>query len=505
MEAVENILTSVQTLDTLKCVLLFVIVAITTKYAMALSWTIPGPWGFPLVGHLPLLAKGPVQQFQKYKEQYGDIYQIRLGAWPTIIISGSQTVKKVLSEQSDSFAARPAFYSFKHITQMKGLTFSHFDKRYIVHKRIASTIVRQFSGTKYGGMEEILQNEANLLVDELLQENGEPFDPHKACLFAAGSVIYQFCYGKGENAREDDGFLHFMDDFKTFKEMAMVGNVSDVLPWIRIFFKKKLQKFLQFVSSSREDRLQKTKEIRKTFDPEHLRHAVDGLIANTQKFLLGEEPDENGLTEHDVLNTTGDFFGGGFDTVTTTLLWLFLYMAEYPEIQHKIQHELEEKVGSRGTLFLKDRSDLPYTEAAIFEAIRLSGVVPLGLPHCATEDVNVNGHVIKKGTLVFFNMYSVGHGSQWENSQEFNPGRFLNQDGKLINDRVDNVLAFSAGRRRCPGELLARNELFILFATVLLRCVIKKPEGTEYDPEHGIYSLTYSPKPYHICVLPKEN
>ncbi|XP_062607305.1 cytochrome P450 1A1-like [Saccostrea cucullata] len=503
MELLATLSSLIHNLDTLKFLAVSLIVLVITKIVTQKSPSIPGPWGFPLIGHLPFLGKDPMNQFQRYRKQYGDVYKINLGVWPTVVISGFDTVRKVLSEQSDSFAAKPEFHSFKHLTRMRGLTFGYFNQRYLLLRKVGSSVVREFSGKQNNQMEEILQDEANRMASEFLKERGKPFNPYKAIMEATGSVIYQFCYGKGENIREDKDYVRFIQNHKAFKEIAKAGNPTDVLPWTRFFFRKRLQNFYKLTKEGKEAREKKINEISKTFDPKHLRHAVDGLISNAIKYELKDEPNEAGVMKADVLGITGDFFGAGFDTVATTLLWLFLYMAEYPEIQLKVQKEIEDNIGGSGIITTKHREAMPFTEATIYETMRLSGVVPLGLPHYTTEDVCVKGHTISKGTLVFFNHYSVGHDEQWGNASEFDPERFLDSEGKLLKDKTENVLAFSAGRRRCLGEVLARNELFLLFATLLLKCDIKKPENEEYDFE-GIFSLTYSPKPYKIRVVSKE-
>ncbi|XP_048742507.2 cytochrome P450 1A1-like [Ostrea edulis] len=489
-------------MDTCWFLTITAIVIVVTKALLSRSKSVPGPWGFPIIGHLPLLGKNPLKQFEHYRAIYGDVYKIQLGVWPTVIINGHHTVRKVLGEQSDSFAARPAFNSFKSIENMTTLTFSYFNPRYLLHRKIASSVVREYATKHSKKMEEILQDEVDVIVNEFIRQNGKPFDPHKTVLEATGSFIYQFCYGKGENVRDDDDFLKYIKDFNDFEEIAKAGNPTDLLPWMGFLFQKKIQKFNKLIKDATKSRKKKIGELLETFDLKHIRHAVDLLMSKIIKYELGDEPNEIGLTKNDVLGVVGDYSGAGFDTSAKAFLWLLLYMAEYPEVQTKIQEEIEEKIGNR-RVTANDREQMPWTEATIIESMRLAGVSPLGLPHCATEDVFVNGYMIKKGTVVLFNYYSVGHDKQWDDTFKFKPERFLDSEGKLNKSKIESVLSFSAGRRRCPGEVLARNELFLLLASVLHKCQIRKPQQEEYDLE-GVFGATYSPKPYNICVLSRE-
>lgn len=229
---------------------------------------------------------------------------------------------------------------------------------------------------------------------------------------------------------------------------------------------------------------------------------MDGLLNACLKYNITDLPNEVGLTKSQILGTLQDFFGAGFETTATTLNWAFMYLAEYQDVQSKIQEELDETIGRNKVIAISDRNVLPYTMAAISEIMRLSPVVPMGIPHMTTTDVFVKGNLIEKGTVVFFNIASVMHDEYWGNPFEFQPERFLDDKGSLIKEKVDNVLAFSAGRRSCIGKMMAQSEIFFMLAHLLQNCSIDKPENTHYD-FNGNYGLSYSPKEYEICVHPR--
>ena len=57
-----------------------------------------------------------------------------------------------------------------------------------------------------------------------------------------------------------------------------------------------------------------------------------------------------------------DFFVAGAETTSTTLTWAMLYMVRYPEIQRKVQRELDMIVGVDRMPTMQDNASLPYTE-----------------------------------------------------------------------------------------------------------------------------------------------
>ena len=61
-------------------------------------------------------------------------------------------------------------------------------------------------------------------------------------------------------------------------------------------------------------------------------------------------------------NTLFDLFLAGSETTSTTLTWAALYMVRYPQIQKKVQEELDQVVGQNRPPSIKDKPNLPYTE-----------------------------------------------------------------------------------------------------------------------------------------------
>ena len=89
------------------------------------------------------------------------------------------------------------------------------------------------------------------------------------------------------------------------------------------------------------------------------------------------------------------------ETTSTTLTWAMLYMARYPQVQRKVQEELDRVVGTDRMAGLEDRISLPYTEAVIMEIQRYANIAPLGLPHVCRSDIKVGELTIPAGARVF--------------------------------------------------------------------------------------------------------
>ena len=83
----------------------------------------------------------------------------------------------------------------------------------------------------------------------------------------------------------------------------------------------------------------------------------------------------------------------------------FLVMAMYPDVQKKAQTELDRVVGSGRLPDFNDRPNLPYIEAVVKECLRWHNVATLGVPHLSSEDIELKGYLIPKGSSLIPNAW----------------------------------------------------------------------------------------------------
>ncbi|XP_056117729.1 cytochrome P450 2K1-like isoform X2 [Rhinichthys klamathensis goyatoka] len=204
--------------------------------------------------------------------------------------------------------------------------------------------------------------------------------------------------------------------------------------------------------------------------------------------------------DENLMMTVTDLFIAGTDTTGTTLRWGLMLMAKYPHIQDRVHEEIDRVIGGRQPV-VEDRKKLPYTDAVIHETQRLANIIPLSL-HMTTCDVHFNGYFIKKGTTVVPLLTSVlKDPSEWEKPNSFYPEHFLDEKGQLV--KRDAFMPFSAGRRACLGESLARMELFLFFTSLLQSYHFTTPPGVSGDDLDlkGIVGVTLNPSPHKLCAI----
>ncbi|XP_062961841.1 cytochrome P450 2J2-like [Cynocephalus volans] len=208
------------------------------------------------------------------------------------------------------------------------------------------------------------------------------------------------------------------------------------------------------------------------------------------------------FNEENLIQVVIDLFLGGIDTTATTLRWALIYMVQYGAVQEKVQQELDAVLGAAQAICYKDRERLPYTHAVLHEVQRLSSVVAVGAVRQCMTSTCVCGYPVPKGTIILPNLASVLYDPEcWETPRQFNPCHFLDKDGNFMVNKA--FLPFSAGHRMCPGDQLARMELFLMFATLLKTFRFQLPEGSPGLRLEYIFGGTLQPQPQEICAVPR--
>ncbi|KAL1260228.1 hypothetical protein QQF64_008055 [Cirrhinus molitorella] len=169
----------------------------------------------------------------------------------------------------------------------------------------------------------------------------------------------------------------------------------------------------------------------------------------------------------------------------------------------QMQREIDRVIGQNRIPTMDDRKSLPFTDAVIHEVQRYLDIIPLNVPHYATHDISFRGYIIPKDTVIIPMLHSVLRDEgQWETPWTFNPEHFLDANGNFKKNPA--FIPFSAGKRACVGESLARMELFLFIVSLLQKFSFsspKGPDGVDLSPE--LSSFGNMPRFYDLMASPR--
>ncbi|XP_066452214.1 cytochrome P450 2K6-like [Eleutherodactylus coqui] len=455
----------------------------------------PGPRPLPIIGNLHILdLKKPYQTLHQLSKKYGPVYTIKLGVEEVVVLCGYDAVKDALVNHADEFSGRPKVPMFHEITKGHGVIFAHNDNWKVMRRFTLSTL-RDF-GMGKETIENKITEESDFLVQKFRSYKGEPFDNHMTINAAVANIIisillsHRFPY-------EDPTLVKLInivtESAKLFGDpMAVLYNTfPSVMRWCSTIKNKVAERTAVMHEFIQETFTNQRKEL----DVNDQRNLIDSFLVKQQ-----EEKPELYFSNENLKALVTDLFAAGMETTSTTLRWALLLMMKYQEIQRKVQSEIEKVIGSAEPQVIH-RKQMPYTDAVIHEIQRIGNIIPTNLPHATTQDVNFREYLLPKGTHVIPLLTSVLYDKEhFAKADEFYPEHFLDSSGNFL--RKEAFMPFSAGKRSCAGESLAKMELFIFFTKLLQNFTFQAPPGATPDLTSS-GGFTSGPLPHKICAIPR--
>lgn len=112
---------------------------------------------------------------------------------------------------------------------------------------------------------------------------------------------------------------------------------------------------------------------------------------------------EKGVDIQNTQDAVGMMFAAGVDTTSGTMVNFFYQMVQHPEIQKKVQAELDAVVGQGRLPIPSDRPNLVYAEAAWKENMRYHPTTTISIPRKTLSDDVYKGMYLPKDALVLLN------------------------------------------------------------------------------------------------------
>ncbi|KAF4794501.1 Cytochrome P450 2C21 [Turdus rufiventris] len=460
----------------------------------------PGPAPLPILGNLlQVKPSNLAKTLQKLSEEYGPVFTVHLGTEPVVVLHGHDVVKEALVDRADEFASRGHMPIGDRANNGLGIIFSN-NELWVQMRRFSLTTLRNF-GMGKRSIEERIQEECDYLLEEIDKTKGAPFDPTHMLACSVSNVICSVVFGKRYDYK-DKKFLGLINNMNNIFEMMnsrwgqlyqMYSKILYYLPGPQHSIFAEFDALKAFVE-------EEVKLHQASLDPNSPKDFIDCYLIKMQEEK--DRPNSNFFMKN-LITSTFDLFIAGTETTSTTIRYGLLLLLKHPKIQEKIQEEIDQVVGRSRKPCVADRTQMPYTDAVVHEIQRFISLVPLALPHTVTKDTTFRDYVIPKGTTIYPMLTSVLHDSkEFPNPREFNPEHFLHKNGTFR--KSDFFMPFSAGKRICPGEGLARMEIFLVIATIMQNFTLKSVVNPqELDITPTLSGTGNVPPAYQLCAVPR--
>ncbi len=468
----------------------------------------------PIIGNALSLGSKLIDGFDHLRQQYGDIYGLYLGPNRSVIVSNFDLIQEV--------GAHPAFQYRQTLMAVNGMR-GDWVKTGNNEKCVGGIILsngitwseqRRFAlhtlrdlGFGKSSMEDMIVEEVQELCKELEKKADKPIDVKNSFNLAVLNSLWTIATNKRldyDDAQMTE-LVVMTDEF--FKELGNPTNMmlfmypitAKIAEAVNVLVgpktsKKILELFSRVVSDHEA-----------TFEEDNLRDFTDHYLKEMRLKSASDEGSsfkgEDGRTN--LVNCLFDFFIAGAETTSTTLNWAMLYLIMHPDVQSKVQEELDEVTGRGRLPTLDDRESTPYTEAVIHELQRCVNLVPFSVVHKASEDAILGGkYFIPKATEIYSYLDPVMNDpKEFPNPHVFDPTRHI-KDGKFQAHPM--IVPFGVGRRRCMGEPLARMSLYLFLTGILSNFNLAKVSEDDKPSLERVFGATMSPHPYELRFIPRK-
>ena len=179
-----------------------------------------------------------------------------------------------------------------------------------------------------------------ILQDILQSHEKSPVDITNIMKYTTANIMISIMFDK-QYAHNDDKLVELVNLItEWYNQLNTSAYLVPPIPLPRwahqIYFRKEHNSFVRATEKFRSYIFQEIKHHKQTFDPEILRDFIDVYLKKRSIEKLGRS----------FVDTVMIFFPDGVDTMAIFMRWILLYVTLHPEVQKKIQAEIDQVVGT---------------------------------------------------------------------------------------------------------------------------------------------------------------
>lgn len=434
----------------------------------------PGPFQWPIIGNIPsVIGQKPHVIVTKIAKSHGELISLKLGRQVVIIGSSTAAASAILKTHDRELSARYA----PKATPIEESDLRRFSLLWSTECSNQWKSIRVlwkselFSSKALETRVSMREEKVKEMVEFLGFKEGKVVKIADVVFAAVLRTLGMLCFSRNMIKLEDEEMAsELKDTFWRFMEHSTTPIIPDFYPIFDGFDpqgqKIKAGDCLNKLFKLWQPIVKERRESHSPGDPKH---------GDFLDFMLS-----NGFSDIQIDYMLLEIIPAGLGTLTTTVEWAMAELLENKEIMKRLHEELQTITNSHS---IKESQviQLPFLNACIKETLRLHPPIPF-LPHCAHETCLVMNYTIPKNSLVFVNVWALGHDPLiWDNPFVFKPERFLTSNLDFKGQDFE-FLPFGAGRRMCPGLPFAAKEVHLIVASLIYNFKWALPNDA--DPLH---------------------
>ncbi|KAJ8458700.1 hypothetical protein OPV22_031626 [Ensete ventricosum] len=439
----------------------------------------PGPTPVPIFGNWLQVGDDLNHRLlTDLARRFGDIFHLLMGVRDLVVVSSPELAREVLHAQGVEFGSRTRNVVLDIFTDKgQDMVFTVYGDHWRKMRRIMTVpfFTNKVVQQNRAGWEE----EARLVVEELKMNPAAATEGvviRRRLQLMMYNDMYRIMFDKRFDSVDDPLFnkLKAINFERSRLSQSFDFNYGDFIPVLRPF----LRRYLNKCKEVKDHRLQlfhehfvvqRKKMMEEKGSKMELKCAIDHILDAERK---GEINYDNVLYIVENINVAA------LETTLWSIEWGIAELVNHPEIQRKLGAELDAVLG-RDQITEPDLQRLPYLQAVVKETLRYRMAIPLLVPHMNLNHARLGGYDIPGESKILVNAWWLANNpAHWNRPEEFRPERFMEEEAKVEASGNDfRYLPFGAGRRSCPGIILALPIIGITLGRLVQNFELLPPPG----------------------------
>ncbi len=417
-----------------------------------------GSW--PLVGHLLELRKGPIELFQRVRDELGEIGELNFAGNRVVMMMGEEA-QEAFFRGTDEQLDQGAAYPFMTPVFGEGVVFDGTPEQRKQALRNQSLTAKFMQGHAETIAAEVQRMTASL---------GDEGEIDLLDFFSELTIYTSSACLIGRGFREELTEEYFRAFYELEKGTDAIAYVNPNLPipafWARDRARRRLVELLDELFEKRRQ------------DPNTERELFDILL--TLK-------DGDGKPRYTIDQITGMFISlmfAGHHTTSGSAAWTLIELLKSPDILKGVVTELDELYSDGRDVSYQALREIPQLEHSIQEALRLHPPLIL-LMRKVMFDFHYKDFTVPAGTLVGVSPAVSNRMPEcFPDPHRFDPSRY--EKGRDEDRQLFAWIPFGGGRHRCVGSAFAMMQLKAIFSDLLLNFEFELSQPPdEYKNDHS--------------------
>ncbi|XP_062591942.1 probable cytochrome P450 CYP44 [Saccostrea cucullata] len=475
---------------------------------------IPGPQGiysFPFIGTALHFKPFTNQSFGNIndllhvlQQKYGDIYRFKGAFRWIVVISNPEFAKEVLSLRL-KYPYRPEVEIVKVFgirnKKEEGLGTLQGEAWWNLRKPAQDQMLKPSAVRSHIPLIGLVADDFvaslkdTLVIDDCL----------KTLVSVATECMGMLCFNRRLGCLEGQPAVSMEDLNTIFTSTAEAGKFFKPYKYFRTPFYKRFEKAVLTLHSITEMEIQ---------------NAMQRLRERSTEDLQDQSPEPNlllSMLSDSRLNTDKinilitNLFGGGIDSTSNSLVFLWHELAVHSDKQEKIYEEIMATIGHED-LNKETLTKLPYLKACLRESMRKNFPINVGSIRILDNDCCVAGYHIPKKTPILLASHNISKDTRfYKHPHQYIPERFLrgNYADGTLDEEIKHThpfafLPFGFGPRSCIGQRFAETEMLVLTTKLIQNFRISLPPGSPKKLETVTRTFTAPARKVTLHLTPRE-